>query len=227
MNTADYAALCGNSLFGGMEPDEIIRLLSPWAAGVREYHQGAIVAFRGDGYDRLMILLSGSLSAELVDYDGRVLKIESLKAPEAVASGILFAEENQLPVQLTAETDIRTLQIPRHGILRLCRDHERFLGNYLRDMGDKVVFLAEKIRLLQFNTLRQKIAGFVLDLSSKQGSRNVRLPYTIEKVAEMFGVARPSLSRGFSELIEEGLLDRNGRDYIILDPDALEDLVTG
>lgn len=171
---------------------------------------------RGDEYNSLKILLEGEVSAEIQDFSGKTIKIENLKAPDAMATGILFADDNTLPVTLVAQTKIKLISIPKSSIIMISQKNQHFLLNYFRDSGNKVVFLAEKLRLFKFKTLRQKFTGYVLSLSGKQNSDTIILPYTREKLAELFGVARPSLSRICSEMSDEGLVKLKGKTITIL-----------
>ena len=46
------------------------------------------------------------------------------------------------------------------------------------------------------------------------------------RLADLFGVARPSLSRGFSEYYEQGILQSEGRTMHILDKKRLKAVIT-
>ena len=101
-----------------------------------------------------------------------------------------------------------------------------FIRKLLKEGGlleNEWFFLAEKIRLFKFKSLRQKFTGYILSLSGKQHSDNVTLPYTREKLAELFGVARPSLSRVCSEMSDKGLVELDGKTVTILDKESLEE----
>ena len=50
---------------------------------------------RGEAVDSLMILLSGRLQAQIQGRGGKTLRIEVLKAPQAVAAGVLFLGRQQ------------------------------------------------------------------------------------------------------------------------------------
>ena len=43
----------------------------------------------------------------------KTIKIENLKAPDAMATGILFADDNTLPVTLVAQSQIKLISIPK------------------------------------------------------------------------------------------------------------------
>jgi CRP-like cAMP-binding protein len=85
-------------------------------------------------------------------------------------------------------------------------------------------FLAQKIRFLQFNTIRKKIAEYLLGQMQIQKTRSLVLPHSREMMAELFGVSRPSLSRVFSELCQHGVLKSEGKHCTVLEPARLRAL---
>ncbi len=222
MNTADAKILSACSLFNGIADDELLFLFEGIPYTEKSFSKNSMVMIRGDEYDSLKILLEGEVSAEIQDFNGKTIKIENLKAPDAMATGILFADDNTLPVTLVAQTEVRLISIPKNSIIALSQKNKLFLLNYFNDSGNKVVFLAEKLRLFKFKSLREKFTGYLLSLSGKQSSNIIKLPYTREKLAELFGVARPSLSRVCSEMSDEGLLKLEGKTITILDKRELK-----
>lgn len=226
MENRDIAILASSPLFKGIEVEEIRTLMESITYHILTFSKGEMIMIRGDLYDSLRILLEGEVSAEIQDYTGRTIKIENLKAPDAMASGILFADDNTLPVTLISQKPIRLISISREDVLSLAQKSREFLLNYFSDSGNKVAFLAEKIRLFKFKSLREKFTGYILSLSAKQKSDTVSLPYSREKLAELFGVARPSLSRTCSELSDEGLVELKGKTVRILEKEALRQILT-
>lgn len=225
MEKRDVGILASCPLFKGVTVEEVKELIESVKYTVKNHAKDSLLMIRGDEYDSLKILLEGEVSAEIQDFNGKTIKIENLKAPDAMATGILFADDNTLPVTLVAQTSIRLISIPREAIIHMAQMNRHFLLNYFSDSGNKVVFLAEKIRLLKFKSLREKFAGYILSLSSKQNTDSVSLPYNREKLAELFGVARPSLSRVCSELAEEGLLELKGKTVTILSKAGLKEVL--
>lgn len=222
MNIADGQLLSTCSLFKGISIDEILSLFEGIPYRKKSFEKDSLVMIRGDEYESLRILLEGEVSAEIQDFNGKTIKIENLKAPDAMATGILFADDNTLPVTLVAQSKIRLISIPKKSIIIVAQKNKNFLLNYFNDSGNKVVFLAEKLRLFKFKSLKQKFAGYILSLSEKQMAEQVQLPYTREKLAELFGVARPSLSRICSELAEEKILELKGKTVTILNKKLLK-----
>jgi len=187
----------------------------------RSFAEGEIIAFKGDAYEELFILLKGTLSAEISDIRGRVLKVETLKAPTMVAAGIVFAERSILPVRLTATEPGTLLILPRSSLIDLAQRDSRILMGLLQDSGNRIRFLADKLRFVQMNSLEEKIAIYFTEQAEFQGRPVIELPYSIEALSELFGVTRPALSRSIGRLVDDGVLERRGRAFRIVDAEEL------
>ena len=204
-----------------LSPDELISLFEGIKISINKLSKGQLYAQRGMLIESLMILVEGELSADILNVEGQILKVETLQAPTLIASGLVFADQNNLPVQLTALTDATIMKIPRRELLVLAGKDTRILENLLTDSGNRIHFLAEKIRFMQIATIEKKICTYLSEQLNIQKKELIRLPYSIQSLSELFGVSRPSLSRSFSRLVDEGLIERKGRRIRIIDPDLL------
>lgn len=211
-------------LFGGIEPIELREALERRVADRdlrrRSLQTRQIFAHRGDPVEWLWLLLEGSLSAEMQNREGKVLRVEYLRSPSPVASPLLFCEDNSFPVTLVAKEESRLLGFSPRGILELTAEFPRLTQNLLREGGEKIQFLAEKLRLSQLSSLREKIAAHLMDLAERQGHPSAVKPrYTKTVLAEMLGVSRPALSRCFSLLMNEGYWQETSRGDLLLNPE--------
>jgi CRP-like cAMP-binding protein len=117
---------------------------------------------------------------------------------------------------------LRLVVIPRAALLSLSATFPPLLEALLSDMGGRLAFLADKYRSLSFATLRERLADWLLRGAQRRGGRlEVRLETSKERLASVFGVARPSLSREFGQLEERGLVEVKGRTILILDEAGL------
>ena len=210
-------------LFKGLSTQEILRLFRDIPVNPKNHGKGSILAFRGDDYSRLLFLIKGKVSAEIDDASGKTLRVETIEAPAPLAAGILFAEEAALPVTILAATEVTTITLSKKNLLETLQKNEALLNNFLEDVGNKIVFLADKMALFRFKTLRQKFCCYLLSLEDRQKNQSIRLPYTKEVLSELFGVARPSLSRVFLELEQEGLITQEGRLVHLLNMEELRE----
>ena len=226
MDRRDLARLAASPLFSGLDVVELEGLLATEAVALRGFRKGNILLLAGCAYDTLWILLEGSVAAEMHSPSGKALRIETIAAPEAIATAMLFSPDSVLPVTVEALEETRAALLPRETVIRLCQGSRAFLENYLRDSGSRIAAFSERFRLLQFSTLRERLADWLLRQAARAGGRLVTLPSSKEKLAETFGVTRPSLSRELLSMEADGLLAANGREIRLLDAARLESLIT-
>lgn len=200
-----------------MDVAELAALLEPGAIALRGFARGNILLLAGCVYEKLWILLEGSVAAEMHSPSGKALRIETIAAPEAIAAAMLFSPDAILPVTVEALEDVRAALLPRETVIRLCQRNRAFLENYLRDAGSRIAAFSERFRLLQFSTLRGRLADWLLRQATRTGRDLVVLPSSKEKLAETFGVTRPSLSREILAMDAEGLIEARGREIRIAD----------
>ena len=222
----NYADVLGkNYLFRGISPMEIGNIIRKVHHQVQSYSREDIIAFSGDDYNSLRIIVEGAVVGELTDFEGKVLRMEELKAPDTIASAFIFGDKNILPVTIKAIEETRLLIIPKQDLIRLFRDNERILHNFLDIMSNRAQYLSGKIKMLGLHTIKGKLAHYLLDQSKNNPKQEIRLPHTQNELAEMFGVTRPSITRVIRNLNREKIIASRGRSYRVLDTRRLSSLL--
>lgn len=205
------ATLLECSLFKGMNGGEISSLLSASAGRIRTYPRDTLIAQAGEEVHNLQIVLEGSVKGEMMDFTGKVIKIEDILPPRPLAPAFLFGKQNRYPVNITAGGDVILLSIPRERFLEMLQNSKSLLVNFVDIVSSRGQFLSSKLKFLSFSTIKGKLAQYLLDLSSKQASQKFPLPHSQAQLSELFGVARPSIGRAMSELNQEGIIRTEGR----------------
>ncbi len=194
---------------------------------VIRFTKNSVIKMQGAKYTSLLMVLKGAAGAEMLDPAGKRIKLETFYPGAFLAPGILFASENRLPVTITADLDCTVLSINKNKLISILMENPGCFEFFISLMGDKIVLLSEKIRLLKFSSLQQKIAGYILNLVKYQKTETVRLPYSREYMADLFGVARPSLSRELSRLVHAEILDIKNKVIKVKKKKALEYILDG
>jgi CRP-like cAMP-binding protein len=216
----DYSLLANAPVFRGLTGEEIEKILSLVPHRIRKYRAGTLIAQSGDPVNSLMVIMIGVVKGEMVDYAGRVIKIEDIPAPGALASAFMFGNKNRFPVNVIATSDTELLVIEKPEFLKLLMANDRILVNFLDMISNRSQFLSEKIKFLNFKTIKGKLANFILQKAGKEKSI-VILDLTQNELADYFGVARPSVARAIGEMEEEGYLEAKGKTIKILDKEGL------
>lgn len=216
--------LLENPLFKGTTQEELLRNLDGLGYQIKSFRKGDILAFQGDVCNKLIILLKGSVRGEMIDYSGKLIKIEDIAAPRALAPLFLFGTENKYPVEVTANEEVEALFIPKESVLLLFQRNKRFLENYLNTSANYAKTLSDKLFFLSFKNIKQKLASYILRLSTGTDDKIV-MDRSQQQMADYFGVSRPSLARELSHMQEDGLISVDRKHIRILKKEKLKELI--
>ena len=195
--------LVNNPLFRGITPERLFADLEEISFHTRSYKKGEILAQQGAVCNRLVILTKGSVRGEMIDYSGRLIKVEDIAAPRAIAPLFLFGEENRYPVEVTANEPTEVIELPKSSVLSLFRKNEQFLENYMNLSANYARTLSDKLFFMSFKTIRQKLASYLLRLYKQQQQTHITLDRSQQELSDYFGVSRPSLARELAHMQED------------------------
>ena len=218
-------ALVNNPLVRGITPERLFADLEEISFHTRSYKKGEILAQQGAVCNRLVILTKGSVRGEMIDYSGRLIKVEDIAAPRAIAPLFLFGEENRYPVEVTANEPTEVIELPKSSVLRLFRKNEQFLENYMNLSANYARTLSDKLFFMSFKTIRQKLASYLLRLYKQQQQTHITLDRSQQELSDYFGVSRPSLARELAHMQEDGLLIADRKHITILQKEQLVRLI--
>ena len=203
-------ALVNNPLFREITPERLFADLEEISFHTRSYKKGEILAQQGAVCNRLVILTKGSVRGEMIDYSGRLIKVEDIAAPRAIAPLFLFGEENRYPVEVTANEPTEVIELPKSSVLSLFRKNEQFLENYMNLSANYARTLSDKLFFMSFKTIRQT---------------HITLDRSQQELSDYFGVSRPSLARELAHMQEDGLLIADRKHITILQKEQLVRLI--
>ena len=218
-------ALVNNPLFRGITLERLFADLEEIRFHTRSYKKGEILAQQGAVSNRLVILTKGSVRGEMIDYSGRLIKVEDIAAPRAIAPLFLFGEENRYPVEVTANEPTEVIELPKSSVLSLFRKNEQFLENYMNLSANYARTLSDKLFFMSFKTIRQKLASYLLRLYKQQQQTHITLDRSQQELSDYFGVSRPSLARELAHMQEDGLLIADRKHITILQKEELVRLI--
>jgi CRP/FNR family transcriptional regulator, dissimilatory nitrate respiration regulator len=210
------------NLFFGISQQEIGEIIQSVHHQVKQFSQNETILYENDAYESLLILLKGNVTTEMMSEDGQILVVEQLQAPSVLAPAALFSSESQIPVSVIAHSDCRVLLIPRDSTKQILAQNPIVLTNFLRILSNRVQFLSQKMKMLQFQSLRCKVAQHLLQLQRVQNSNSIKLLKTQQELSDIFGVARPSLARVIRELHNDGIIEAKGKQINIINLGALK-----
>ena len=86
--------------------------------------------------------------------------------------------------------------------------------------------LQQRLELLSYNGIAQKAAFWLLMQIRQSGNTTVRIPDSMSKWAMIMNVSRPSLHREMKKLEEDGIIQYTGKVIEVINPDALQSVLS-
>jgi len=194
-------------IFHGISDKDLKILLKDLKYKIKKLEKNDVVAFRGDKIEDLIILSKGKVFTEMQKLNGDSIIVDRLSEGKLLAGAFIFGKDNTFPVDVITQEPSELIYIPKGEVIRLFRENEKLLGNYLGVISNKTQFLSKKIWFSFANkSINNKLIAYLLNNINREN--NVVLQNSVKEIAQMFGVARPSLSRVLKEFVDEGILVR-------------------
>lgn len=209
-------------LFSPLSEREIAAVAAQARFRTQQYEGGQVVAFEEDPCTALGVVASGSIHIQRIYANGKLITIETFQAGDSFGEALMFSDGGVYPATLIAKEATTVLFIDRADIIRLCSAYPHFLNSFLRTLSNRILLLNRKIKNLSFQSIRQKVANYLLEEQALQKSDTLALTLARHELADSLGIPRPSLSRELIALKEVGWIDFDRKTITIIDREALE-----
>ena len=217
--------LKGNLLFKGIKDEDIYRIFDNIRYSINSYKKNEIIAHEDDRCYALGLILEGGVEIQRLFPSGKYIVLSKLFVGDVFGEALVFLQDSFYPATVVASKDSKILFLNKDEVLKICLQESKFLENFMSLLSSKVLMLNEKIRTVSYKTVREKVVNYLLKEYKQQNSINIELRESKEDIAAYLGIPRPSLSREFMKLKEEGVIDYNRKSVILLKKIELEDML--
>ena len=204
--------------------DDQEKFLLDLKCSIKGYAKNDLIVRQGDICDSLYMLTLGSVKTEMITENGNILGIEIIKAPRPLAPAFLFSDNNHFPVDVTALEEVEIMKIPKEEIMRLMMTNPDFMKQFLTHNSNRTQFLTNRLQMLSIKTIKGKVAHFLIEQEAVS-QKSFAISRNQTELADFFGIARPSLARSLSEMVQDGIISINKKEYTILDMKKLRELL--
>lgn len=212
-------------LFSKFSDTEISDCLSSIDYSIKSYAKNEMPAIEDDICSSIGIIISGSVEVQKIYESGKSLTLAALSCGKIFGEVIIFSNKNTYPSTIVSSDKSEIMFIPKESILKLCRENSIFLNNFMTLLSNKILMLNKKVKTMSFQTIKQKLANYILEEYTAQKSIMIKMAYSKKQLAEQLGIPRPSLSRELINMRNDKLIDFNKNTIKILNIKGLEELL--
>ncbi len=209
-------------LFAGLAEDGIKELLEPESYMTARYKKHAVLLQQGEPIQTVGIVLEGILGVFQLSPSGETVKIQQFGKGDCFGLATLYSPNPRCPYTIVASAPAAVMYVPFFKIDEMMRKSETVRRNAFLYLSERIVMHQNKIRILSQKSVRGRILLFFAQQAGVSGNGHdfFALRHSKTEIAELLGVARPSLSRELKRMQADGLLRISGGIVTILGPDA-------
>ncbi|HEY5905824.1 MAG TPA: Crp/Fnr family transcriptional regulator, partial [Actinomycetota bacterium] len=195
---------------------------------IRTYRAGSYVTMQGDPSLEVFMLLEGRLEIATSSSSSGSQLQGRLEPVRLFGELGVFAETERTASVLCLE-DARIWVLEREAFISLASEVPTLAMGLLRTLARQVIAKETSADDLVWLDLKGRLAKRLLQLARDDGPDRVPAvpPISQADLASLCGVTRESVSKTLSEFGRRGIVRRDGRRYLLLDPEALERLSDG
>lgn len=183
----------------------------------KKYSKGDVIHTSEDICYSMGRVESGSVKISRVLPSGKEIVLKEISAGDSYAELIVFANTSY-PGWIIAKEDTIVKEVSGKIILESLKNNEN-LELFLSGISHKMLVLTDKIELLSFKTLKQKLI-FLLTQNSTLTIKDV----TISDLASILGCSREALSRSISDLVSLGVISHKDSEIRIINEEKLDEI---
>ena len=204
-------------VFQGLQDESLSWLASRTV--MQEYGPQEVLLEEDSPADHFFILLRGKVKIVHRTPSGREHLIHVVVAKGLVGIVAMFRQKSH-PATSVALDDCLVLRVSREAITRLVQDNADFALQLLGVFSLRLRMFVKKVSNHGVNAQR-RVSRYILHRALIENTMQLELAISREEMANMLGIARETLSRVLSRLVEEQILSVQGRKIRILNLNLL------
>jgi len=216
----DLELMYASFLFRGIPREYVLEICGEDACELMAFEKGSVIFSPENYFKSCGIILSGSVLVSKPSPGGQELLMNTLTKGALFGAAALWAEHQGYVTKLTALEKCRVVFFPQELLEARMKSFPELALNYIRFLSGRVCFLNDKIQSLIAGSASSSLARYIEDCYDRLGSE-FRLEVSLSDLAGVLNIGRASLYRAFESLADEGIIKRNGRDFVILDVQKL------
>ena len=163
------------------------------------------------------IITKGYFQVIKNDYNGNKTLVEELYEDDIFGGMMYYSSSNEYDVIAKEESQIITIEYSRiiDTAFTQYSYYNQFIQNLLQILADEILKKNERIEILTKKTIRNKLLQYFNNVSRKNGSKNIYLPFSYTEFADYLAIDRSAMTRELGYMKEEGLIVTKGRKIIL------------
>lgn len=199
----NYSQLQKCPLFHDMNEVGIHAALQDIHFHLNNYQKNEIIFGAMDIATQIGIILNGKVIIQKIFPNGKELNVTERTAGQLIGPAAVFSQSHRYPCDVISAVSSEILLFSKDQFLLLLHKNPLIMDRFITVFANAAYMLQERIELLSYSGIEQKIAFYLLIEARKTNSDNIPIPDSISKWASLMNVSRPSLHRELRKMEEK------------------------
>jgi len=209
-------------IFSGLSKDQVKQVGR--IAVEKQFMKGKIIFTEGDKGNGFYIVVKGRVKVFKVSPEGKEYILHIVGPGETFGQVAVYTGRS-FPASAEAITKIHLLFIPRTTFVELIADNPSLAMSMLAVLSLRLREFTVQIENLSLKEVPGRLASYLIYLSDEQKTGDhISLPISKGQLASLLGTIPETLSRIFTKMDSQKLIEVNGREITISDHTGLDDL---
>ena len=207
------------SIFWDLNENDLGHIANKMVA--KHFENGNYIFLEDSEGEQCFFVLEGSVKVTRLSKDGREVILAMLNEGDFFGEmSLLDGESRSANVIALEKTKVLTLD--RNDFIAVVNDYPQIAVQLLKELARRLRKSDRQIASLSLSDAEKRIALCIIRFADEQGviqNGKVSIPKTPiqQDIANMAGTSRETVSRALGLLEKEDLIERNGRELMILD----------
>ena len=207
------------SIFWDLNENDLGHIADKMVA--KHFENGNYIFLEDSEGEQCFFVLEGSVKVTRLSKDGREVILAMLNEGDFFGEmSLLDGESRSANVIALEKTKVLTLD--RNDFIAVVNDYPQIAVQLLKELARRLRKSDRQIASLSLSDAEKRIALCIIRFADEQGvikNGKVSIPKTPiqQDIANMAGTSRETVSRALGLLEKEDLIERNGRELIVLD----------
>ena len=207
------------SIFWDLNENDLGHIADKMVA--KHFENGNYIFLEDSEGEQCFFVLEGSVKVTRLSKDGREVILAMLNEGDFFGEmSLLDGESRSANVIALEKTKVLTLD--RNDFIAVVNDYPQIAVQLLKELARRLRKSDRQIASLSLSDAEKRIALCIIRFADEQGviqNGKVSIPKTPiqQDIANMAGTSRETVSRALGLLEKEDIIERNGRELIILD----------
>lgn len=182
-----------------------------------------VIYYEGDKVTGIYLIHKGKIKTTKIADDGRELTTAIYDTDQFVGTNVLFSNGNYIDNAIALE-ECSLSFFPIHKLEKLISQYPDVASKFIKILSNEVCDKEEQLLQMAYSSVRKRIAESLLIYHKQHCHNGENINLTRYEIANLSGTAPETVSRTLTDFENEGLIDKNHSELILLNPKKLGNL---